>query len=167
MVSLKYNKEPGFLLPGSIYFKGCEYMLKSCKYCGRIHEEKEVCEAKDKASKRWGIRRNTKAFSFRKTNDWTLKSREIRDRDKYCCLCCKAMLIGTTRQLNTYDLSVHHIVPIEEDYQLRLSNENLITLCAVHHEMCEAGEITRDNQRQLVRESIEKFNAEGRGVVVV
>lgn len=77
------------------------------------------------------------------------------------------MLIGTTRQLNTYDLSVHHIVPIEEDYQLRLSNENLITLCAVHHEMCEAEEITRDNQRQLVRESIENFNAEGRGVVVV
>lgn len=77
------------------------------------------------------------------------------------------MLIGTTRQLNTYDLSVHHIVPIEEDYQLRLSNENLITLCSVHHEMCEAGEITRDNQRQLVRESIKNFNAEGRGVVVV
>ena len=142
-------------------------MLKSCKYCGRIHDEKIVCEAKEKASKRWECKRKSKAYFFRKTNDWTLKSREIRDRDKYCCLCCKANLIGTKRQLNTVNLSVHHITPIEEDYNQRLSNKNLITVCAEHHELCETGEITRDKQRQLVRESIEGFNAEGRGVVAV
>lgn len=142
-------------------------MLKSCKYCGRIHDDKLVCEAKEKASKRWESRRKSKAYFFRKTNDWTLKSREIRNRDKYCCLCCKANLIGTIRQLNTIDLSVHHIIPIEEDYNQRLSNENLITVCAEHHELCESGEITRDNQRQLVRQSISQFEEEGRGVVVV
>ena len=142
-------------------------MLKSCKYCGRIHEDKITCEAKEKAIKRWENRRKSKAYFFRKTNDWTLKSREIRDRDKYCCLCCKANLIGTVRQLNTYELSVHHITPIEENYQSRLSNENLITVCMVHHEMCEDGRISRDNQRQLVRESISQFEEERRSAAVV
>ena len=143
-------------------------MFKSCKHCGRIHDEKFECEPKKKAViKRWDSRGKTRAFYFRKTNDWTLKSREIRSRDKYLCLCCKAKLIGTTRQYNSVGLSVHHIVPIEEDYDIRLDEENLITVCEVHHEMCEAGEISRDNQRQLVRESMELFKAEGREAVGV
>jgi len=149
--------EPGlfvvvFLL-GSIF--GGVKMLRSCKYCGRIHEASEVCDAKRSANeRRMNNRKQTIALSFRRSNAWTNKSLAIRGRDHYLCLCCKAMLPGTTRQYETRDLSVHHITPIEEDYSLRLDDMNLITLCERHHEMCERGEITRDEQRSLVLHSM-------------
>lgn len=83
------------------------------------------------------------------------------------CLCCKAQLVGTTKQYNTINLSVHHIVPIEENYNLRLNDENLITVCDVHHEMCEAGEIPRAIQSRLAQESINEFNEGGDTSIVV
>lgn len=130
-------------------------MLKSCKYCGRIHEEKDVCDPKKKAQeKRWQNRKVTNALMFRRSQAWTQKSIHIRERDKYMCVCCKAQLVGTIVQYNTRDLSVHHIVPIEEDYHKRLDDSNLITVCGVHHEMCEAGEITREQQRTLALNAI-------------
>ena len=78
----------------------------------------------------------------------------VRDRDKNMCLCCAAGMPKTSKQFNTEDLSVHHIVPIEEDYSQRLDGANLITVCGIHHEMCEAGVISRDVQRHLVEESM-------------
>ena len=41
------------------------------------------------------------------------------------------------------DLSVHHIVPLKVDYDRRLDNDNLITLCRYHHEAAERGYISR------------------------
>lgn len=126
-------------------------MLKSCKYCGRVHEEKYVCEPKKKAQeKRWQNRNQTNALLFRRSNQWTDKSIHIRQRDRYMCLCCKAQMMGTVVRYNTRNLSVHHIVPIEEDYSRRLDDSNLITVCDVHHEMCESGEISREQQKALV-----------------
>lgn len=129
-------------------------MLKSCRYCGRIHDSKYECSQKKKAKEhRWNQRKDSQALKFRKTSRWTNKSLRIRQRDKDMCLCCKALLPGTKRQFNTENLSVHHIEPIEENYDLRLDDDNLITVCDVHHEMCEAGIITREEQKRLVRES--------------
>ena len=142
-------------------------MLKSCAYCGKIHDTKKACVEKKKADdERWQHRKNTKAKGFRKTSLWTNTSRSIRERDNYMCLCCKASMPGTIRMYNTQDLSVHHIVPVEEDYDKRLDRENLITVCGVHHEMCEAGSISRDAQRALVDESM-KAAGEGGGAPLV
>lgn len=130
-------------------------MLRSCKYCGRIHDTKDVCSQKKRAQElRWANRKQTDALKFRRSNAWTNKSIEIRRRDQYMCVCCKAMLLGTVKRINTSNLSVHHITPIEEDYSLRLSDDNLITVCDIHHELCEGGEITRDQQRSLAIDAI-------------
>jgi 5-methylcytosine-specific restriction endonuclease McrA len=129
-------------------------MLKSCKYCGRIHDDKVVCEQKkDANNRRWQNRKQTRALQFRRSNAWTEKSQQIRKRDRYMCLCCKAQMIGTVVQYNTRDISVHHIIPIEEEYDRRLDDDNLITVCPTHHEMCERGDITRDEQRRLALDS--------------
>ena len=130
-------------------------MLKSCSYCGRIHDSKKECKQKKEAErKRWENRKQTKALMFRRSGEWTDKSIQIRKRDNYMCLCCKAMLEGTKKQFNTSGLSVHHIIPIEEAYECRLDSENLITVCGPHHEMCEAGKISKKVQKALVKESI-------------
>lgn len=135
-------------------------MLKSCSYCGRIHDSKIECKQKKEAiQRRWGKRRDTKAFMFRRSNKWTDKSVQIRARDNYMCLCCRAMMDGTRKQYNIDDISVHHIVPIEEDYELRLSDDNLITVCGMHHEMCEAGKIQREEQKRLAKDSMSRYDA--------
>ena len=126
-------------------------MLKSCKYCGRIHDSKILCKQKKiEEDKRKAKRKNTKAYKFRKTKVWERKSRQIRQDDNYLCLCCLDKKPGTIEQYNSKEISVHHIDPIEEDYGKRLDDDNLITVCPVHHEMCEKEEITREEQRDLI-----------------
>ena len=143
-------------------------MLRSCRYCGRVHDGKQKCPQREDAErKRWMNRKHTDALQFRRTNMWTNKSIDIRTRDRYICLCCKAQLPGTVIQLNTKNLSVHHIVPIEEDYNMRLSDSNLITVCDVHHEMCEAEQISRDTQRYLVEQSMRENGDTNDDVCVV
>ena len=127
-------------------------MLKSCKYCGRIHDSKLICKQKKEAEeRRWTNRKQSNASMFRRSNAWTNKSIDIRKRDNYMCACCKAELKGMIIRYNTHNLSVHHIIPINEDYNKRLDDDNLITVCDIHHEMCEAGEITREQQIELVK----------------
>ena len=114
-----------------------------------------VCVPKREAQrKRWNNRKDTKAAAFRRSYEWTEKSLSVRARDHYRCLCCKAKLIGTVHEIETHDLSVHHITPIKEAYDLRLDESNLITVCEIHHELCESGDIPRDVQRSLVEREI-------------
>ncbi len=130
-------------------------MLKSCKYCGRVHDSSVECEAAIKFKKMLQEKnRGTVQKKLRGTNKWTQKSIQIRKRDGNMCLCCRANLIGTVNTLNTEDLSVHHIVPLEENSDGLLDDENLITVCSAHHELCENGTISRDIQRDLVQRSI-------------
>lgn len=113
-------------------------MRKTCRYCGGTHANGETCPQKPTAQKyvRKKIRRDVDAF--RSTAAWTAKSAEIRMRDLYCCRLCLAEGRITMR-----DLGVHHIVPLMADFDKRLDNDNLITLCASHHRQADAGRIPR------------------------
>lgn len=121
-------------------------MLKTCSKCG-IVEEDHVCTFKKKRIKK----NNSKADKFRKTMLWTNKSIEIRKRDKYLCVVCINNLYNTINQYNFNKLSVHHIVPIEEDYSKRLDNDNLITLCGYHHKLAEDGVIPKEELYKLIK----------------
>jgi 5-methylcytosine-specific restriction endonuclease McrA len=101
--------------------------------------------------KRPTTKKKSKANSFRKTNKWTEKSKSIRKRDKYLCKVCLSGKYDTNYKYTYKELEVHHIVPIEEDYSMRLDSNNLITLCRMHHEMAEKGQISREELRSLIR----------------
>ena len=47
------------------------------------------------------------------------------------------------------ELQVHHIEPLEERFDLRLDDGNLVTLCSMHHRMAEDGDIPRDYLHDL------------------
>lgn len=79
-------------------------MLRSCKYCGRIHDSKYQCSSRPVRRK---IR--TKQNSFRSTEAWKRKSLEIRERDRYLCQICIRKLYGTTQQYNNREIEVHHM----------------------------------------------------------
>ena len=134
-------------------------MLVSCKYCGRIHERKFECEPKKKEIEEQKQKRIKKfkkkknyINSFRCTKAWTNKSIEIRKRDLYLCQICIRKKYNYKNQYENNKLSVHHIIPIHEDYNKRLDNNNLITLCDMHHQMAEDGYIPRDELLLIVKE---------------
>lgn len=124
-------------------------MLISCSKCGKVHDRKLICQ---------GVKRTYKkkidmAVKFRNTQAWRNKRREIVNRDKALCqLCIRNMCMSfhTIRILNQ-SVQVHHIVPINEDYERRLDNDNLICLCTYHHSMAEHGQIDKDTLIELAR----------------
>ena len=128
-------------------------MLKSCKYCGKIHDSKFDCGKKPIRKK---IR--TMQNSFRGTQLWRRKSEEIRERDHYLCQICIRELYGTRRKYNSENIEAHHIIPLADDYDRRLDNDNLISLCGGHHEMAERGEIPCDVLLEIALEQERKAN---------
>ncbi len=124
-------------------------MLKSCKYCGRIHEENYICKFKPK---RKDFKDKNNIDKFRSTRKWTRKSLYIKERDSNLCQICIRNLYNTTLTYNYKDLQVHHIIPIREEWDKRLEDTNLITLCPYHHKLAEIGNIKRDELLKIVIE---------------
>lgn len=119
----------------------------TCKYCGVVLRG-HICPHR-KSRQKNGDRRSDR---FRKTKAWTNKSIEIRQRDRYLCQVCLRNLYNTLSFLNYKTVEVHHITPIEEDYDRRLDNDNLISLCSYHHKMADKGQIPREELYGIVKE---------------
>ena len=118
----------------------------TCRYCGVVSRG-HICPHR-KSRQKSGDRQSDQ---FRKTKAWTQKSIEIRQRDRYLCQCCLNNLYNTISWLNYKSVEVHHIVPLQEDYNKRLDNDNLISLCDYHHKMADKGEIPREVLMEIVR----------------
>lgn len=121
-------------------------MLKSCSKCGRIHDSKEQCQIKYMTSIH---HRDEKIQKFRNSQKWRNCREDIKRRDKYICVYCYYNK-KAKRRFNWINLSVHHIVPLEEDFERRLDESNLITLCRDDHELAEKGEISRERLQELI-----------------
>ena len=126
-------------------------MLKSCRYCGKIHDSKYICSKRPQRKKV-----TTEADRFRCSSLWHKKREEIKKRDLYLCQICIRELYNTVTKYNTKDLSVHHNIPINEDYNKRLDNDNLLTVCDFHHEMCESRKISREEVQRIIDEQENK-----------
>lgn len=127
-------------------------MLKSCQYCGRIHDSKFICNKRPKKQ-----RQITEIDKFRWTRIWQKKREEIKKRDLNLCQICIRELYNTETKYNTQNLEVHHNIPINEDYNKRLENDNLLTVCHYHHELCENGDIPREEVQQIINEQENKY----------
>ena len=143
-------------------------MLRSCRYCGRIHDTKVDC---GKKPKRMRCESNTEAAKFRRKEIWKQTSLSIRDRDHNLCQVCLAQYkeaLAHREQANNDSLertpalviadciSVHHIKSICTHPELALERTNLITLCSQHHEEAENGEINADWLTDLATRAEEK-----------
>lgn len=80
---------------------------------------------------------------------------QIRTRDAFLCVYC----LHHDHRINFTDIEVHHITPIREDYDRRLDDDNLISLCREHHEQAEDGTIDREALMMLARAQEENPNA--------
>jgi 5-methylcytosine-specific restriction endonuclease McrA len=122
-----------YIMNFSIY-KKVFIMLISCAYCNRLHNRGDTCQNRPKNNSR---KKETNIITkFRSSRIWQKKRHEIKIRDKYLCQNCKKNGIY---QFNK--LEVHHITPISKNWNKRLKNDNLITLCCSCHKMADNEEI--------------------------
>lgn len=109
-------------------------MLRSCARCGRIHKPGQCSVPVIHPTKITPARQFRGLAAWRHLADW------VRDRDNNLCVAC---IHEDPMILTSSTLEVHHIIPIAEDWDKRLEETNCITLCRVHHEMAESGQIDR------------------------
>lgn len=124
-------------------------MKKSCRYCGGVHALNVECPQKPAKAWKSKYSRETCAAKFRSTNAWTEKAQAIKKRDRYLCRVCLAR-----GKINSKGLSVHHIIPLRDNYDRRLEDDNLITLCEQHHSMAERGRISKEELFELVNSTV-------------
>lgn len=127
-------------------------MLKSCSYCGMIHDKKDICPKKPKR-----VKEVDRVHRFRTLQVWIKKRNHIRERDNHLCQVCIRKLYNTFNQYTYDDLQIHHIVDLREDWDRRLDDNNLIALCRQHHEAAEKREIPREVLHSIAREQNEKY----------
>jgi 5-methylcytosine-specific restriction endonuclease McrA len=123
-------------------------MLVSCSYCNGFHKRGVICPSRPKENKRTQKEANY-IFRFRSSRAWQVKRDEIKKRDKFLCIYCK-----DKGRFVFSRLSVHHIRPIAKAWDLRLENDNLITLCSTCHKMAEDGNIKAVELVQLVKNAV-------------
>ena len=90
-----------------------------------MHKVGEVCPKKPT----YGKRKYTAADRFRFTAAWQRKRSDILDRDYHICRICNEGSYGTYAGAAYYSkgLSVHHIEPLEERFDLRREEDDLLT----------------------------------------
>lgn len=131
-------------------------MFKTCKYCGRIHDVKHICLSKPQKK---NYKANTLIDRFRSSKTWIHKRNHIKDRDKHLCQICIRKLYNTFgHQYNYINIQVHHIVPIAENWDRRLDDDNLISLCSYHHGMAEKCKIPREELIEIVIHQNNDYN---------
>lgn len=140
MILLRRRAVSEMMLP-FVHGKRGAAVKRSCQYCGRIHEDGTACPQRPRRRKK-----SRREDAFRNSYAWNRKREQIRLRDFGVCRVCLAE--GAVCFAN---LSVHHIVPLAEDFELRLQDGNLICLCQRHHEAAEAGRIGRRELSRLAR----------------
>ena len=113
------------------------YREKYCDKCLSVVMEEKQYRNKVKSSKynadRYSRDRENNSYRlFYSSKDWREKRKEILERDNHACVICSELYRITMAQ------DVHHILNLRENYDLRLDNDNLISLCSDHHKMVHA-----------------------------
>lgn len=121
--------------------------LMLLKY-GRIHERDYICKTQGMER----VKPDSLANKFRNSQVWKKKRKDILIRDKGLCQLCIRNLYETFgRAYNHKLIEVHHIELINESFDLRFEDHNLICLCTYHHKRADKGEIPREELKRLIR----------------
>lgn len=113
----------------------------------RIHDSKIDCGKKPKR-----VKQGNDKDRFRWTQAWQRKREEIKKRDKFLCQICIRELYETFDKYTYDNIEVHHAITLEEDFERRLDNDNLLTMCERHHEMAERFIIPREEILYIIAE---------------
>ena len=116
--------------------------LRSCPVCGRVHPAGGCMQPKR-------TKESTEHTRLRTCRRWDKTRKAVNERDRHLCRVC--LSLGRLQ----YDaLETHHIVPLAEDPEKAYDEDNLITLCVLHHKAADRGEIDRGELLRLARDPL-------------
>ena len=112
-------------------------LKKLCSKCGKVIDYKKSrcleCESKYQQQKKMDYKyyndnlRDKKTQVFYNSIEWKQIKKTVHIRDKGLCTMC------LSENKISYAEVVHHIEPLKENYNKRISPDNLICLCNKHH----------------------------------
>ena len=129
-------------------------MLKSCSYCFKVHDTKEVCPKKPKAKIDYQKKRenlsevNQKENRFYSSTRWQKFRDDIMQDRGYRCEVCT--YVFNDRRKFTVAEELHHVEYIRDAWDKRLDEDNVVCLCHEHHKL-----IHKNNIRD--KKDLEKF----------
>ena len=133
-------------------------VFKRCSKCGRRISEGTRCNCTDKRYKfEDRYKYDTKEHKFYVSSQWTNKRKAVYKR--FCGLDIYSLFKhGRIEKGQT----VHHIVPLKEDWSLRYDDSNLILLTEKNHRII--NELMKDEREKEkiikeLRNCLEKFKA--------
>lgn len=134
------------------------YRTKYCDRCKTKEDEERVQEHKVKCKKYNSDRyiRDKENESYRlfyTTQTWKNKREDILRRDNYECQMCKTLC--------KYEVAtdVHHVLSLRDNYDKRLDNDNLLSLCHhCHHNIVHALDL--NNKSKLKKYINQKINSD-------
>ncbi len=123
--------------------------IKTCAACGKViginQRRCASCDASrvgwvSPRQKQYDKKRDPEEVKFRRSRQWRMTRDYIMQRDGYLCQEC--------RKHGRYTIAseVHHIAPLWKDFNRRLDDDNLISLCHRCHMRLEPprpGEVDR------------------------
>lgn len=142
---------------------------KYCSKCRSIHEigeckkeptlvEKDIADRKKRNNKRKTYKtfdemteEELRIQKFYNSKEWRTKREEIMARSNGLCVIC--WLRGKVCSAS----SVHHIVKLRDNFDLRLTDNNLIAVCRDCHELVESSCSSVDEVLLLI-ETLKKEN---------
>ena len=121
------------ILRGAFSFAEVCMIQKICARCGKPYFGHECKACSAKRAKRYNeFDRDQVKNSVYTRREWKAAKRYVLARDKGICRMCYS--INPNKVLQDSVLTVHHIVPVEDDSSLWYDHNNLITVCSKHHQ---------------------------------
>lgn len=127
-------------------YNGCNAVIGyKEQYCDK-HKKKQMEHNKQRYKLYDAKVRDPKLKAFYSSKAWKSTSLAIKKRDRGLCkLCLYKNMKGDAE-------TTHHIVEIKEDFEQRLSEKNLISLCDKCHKQVHAeyekGQKSKENQQK-------------------
>jgi len=117
-------------------FYGKKHTKKTKEKISRSRIENKISKGKNnpmygvkgKDAPGWKGGKSSRQMRFYASGLWKNKRLEIMRRDNFTCLLC-----GKNAKKKHNFLNVHHIIPLSKNWNKRLDNKNLITLCVPCH----------------------------------
>lgn len=105
---------------------GCNNLTRN-RFCEQ-HAYIEDAERKAINRRYNQTRTDDKEQAFYKSKGWKIARKKALARDEYICQDCKKL------EQIVPAVTVHHIIPIKEEWNLRLIIENMVSLCESCHQ---------------------------------
>lgn len=102
---------------------------KICNKCHRLYSGSGCPVCAKERNKRYNKYERDQSRQIVYGPEWESAKKYVLSRDGMCRMC-----YCIDKRLNFDNLLVHHIVPVEDDQELWYDNNNLITVCAMHHQ---------------------------------